>query len=139
MTYLGERKLGNFRDRTLKQHRNSETYKQRPGMSPDHLVSIRNLPCCLCGALGVEAHHLRDTGERGMGLKSTDKWALPLCKHCHHETHRVGTKEELRWFEERGISSKLLAMDLWFNRGDVPRMCRVVQAHRAEGKRGSRP
>lgn len=131
MTYLGERKLGNFRDRTaLKERKNSEAYKKRPGMSPEHLALIRQLPCCVTGKRpGGEAHHLKGTGERGMGLRSTDRWAVPMAHDPHMEVEAAGSRNERAWFLARGIHPTELALDLWLATGDLVRMERVLKAH----------
>jgi hypothetical protein len=133
--YLREKKLANFRDRAPRPKHNSKAYKLRPGMSVDHLTRIRNLACCVCAKAGGEAHHLKaGTGERGMGLRSTDKWSVPMCHTCHMEVERVGSRNEQAWFSVRGIYASLLAMDLWGNTGDLRRMERVLVAHRELGK-----
>lgn len=94
---------------------------RRPGMSPSHLDRIRGLPCCVCEKPPrSECHHLKDTGanERGMGLRSTDQWALPVCSFatgggCHDEIERLGSKNERDWFFARGIDARELAQGLW--------------------------
>jgi hypothetical protein len=89
---------------------------RRPGMSPSHLDRVRGLPCCVCECSPrVQAHHLKDTPdkERGMGLRSTDQHALPMCWECHGEVERIGSKNELAWFDARGIDARGLAQALW--------------------------
>lgn len=94
---------------------------KRPGMSPTHLNRIRGLPCCVCERRPrSEAHHLKDTGtnERGIALRSTDQWALPVCSFatgggCHDEIESIGSKNELAWFLARGIDARELAQALW--------------------------
>lgn len=130
-----ERVLANFRKRGPKKpHRNSERFKKRPGMDADHLELIRKLPCCVTGKVPAgEAHHLKaGTGERGIGLRSTDKWAVPMAHDPHMEVERAGTRNELAWFEQRGIDAHVLAQDLWAARGDLAKMTKIVIAHRAE-------
>ena len=71
----------------------------KPARSPKYLAWIRTLPCLVCGrAIGVEAAH---TGPHGIGQKSADTSAIPLCVQ-HHRTgrdsyHRLGR----RIFEQR--------------------------------------
>lgn len=132
MAYLGEKRLANFRDRGPKnQHKNSERYKERPGMSEEHLALVRQMPCCTCRAKPPgDPHHLKaGTGERGMGVRSTDKWAVPMCRDCHGGVERAGSRNERAWFEARGIGSNELARDLWLNTGDLPKMIKILQAH----------
>ncbi len=88
----------------------------RPGMSPTHLKRVRRLPCCVCRRPGPsEAHHLKQTGagERGMGLKSTDRWAVPMCNADHFLIENAGSKNEVEWFHERGVDVLGLANGLW--------------------------
>lgn len=89
---------------------------RRPGMSASHLDRVRGLPCCVCECPPrVQAHHLKDVEpkERGMGLRSTDQWAVGLCVFCHDEVERVGSKNERDWFFARGIDARELAQGLW--------------------------
>jgi len=68
--------------------------------SPAYLDYIRSLPCVICGdSTTVEAAHIRMGARRagkrptGMGEKSDDRWALPLCgkhhrlQHMHYERY----------------------------------------------------
>lgn len=102
--------------------------KKRAGMDPKHLEFIRRLPCCICGYEPVEAHHLKfGTGERGMGMRSTDKWAVPLC-HEHHinGVERFGSKMEASWFKAKGVNPLNLAKDLWGATGDIEAMWKII-------------
>jgi hypothetical protein len=104
---------------------------KRDGQSERHLELIRQLPCCCCGQAGGEAHHLKlGTGERGMGLRSTDKWTVPMCNWEHGEVERAGSKNEWKWFERRGIACLDLAAGLWAVTGNLEAMALVMQAHR---------
>lgn len=65
-----------------------------------YLDYIRAQPCCLCGeTTTVEAAHLRvgsiNDGKRdtGMGERSSDKWALPLCGKHHRQQHSMNERE----------------------------------------------
>ena len=129
-----ERVYGNFKPRGPRQRKtkNSQNYKRRSGMSDEHLDLVRQLPCCVCGARPrSEAHHLKaGTGERGMGLRSTDRWAVPLCRDDHDEVERIGAKRETEWFRAHGIDQLSLALGLWSTTGDLNRMIKVMEAHR---------
>lgn len=124
---------GNFKVKSYKAHKNSEAYKERPGMSDAHLDCIRQLPCCVCFPLkGGDPHHLKaNTGERAMGQKATDKWTVPMCRRDHEEVERIGSRNEVAWFKGRGIADvRELAEALWANTGDLDRMRAVIEAHR---------
>lgn len=103
-------------------------------MSPIHLERIRRLPCCIptCSSKSPsDPHHLRVSNERGVGLKATDRWAIPLCRRHHEECHTVGSRKEEEWFLAREIDCYGLANSLWQNTSDdLGRMLKVMEAHR---------
>lgn len=101
-------------------------------MSPAHLALIRQLPSCLSGKSPCDPHHLRVSNERGIGLKATDRWAVPLIRKEHDECHLVPGRKEEEWFLARGIDVYSLANALWQQTGDLERMLRVLEAHREE-------
>jgi hypothetical protein len=39
-----------------------------------------------------------------MGLKSSDKWAVPLCHRCHMDLHQGGV-DEMLWWSLKGIDA----------------------------------
>ena len=67
----------------------------KPQRNPRYLAFIRTQPCCVCGSTrGIEASH---TGPHGLGQKSPDSSAIPLCAK-HHRTgadsyHRLGPRK----------------------------------------------
>lgn len=67
----------------------------KPVRNPVYLKWIRTLPCAVCRATrGVEAAH---TGPHGLGQKSSDLSAIPLCGR-HHRTgqdsyHKLGPRK----------------------------------------------
>lgn len=55
---------------------------------PEHLATLRRMRCALDSPAcegPTEAHH--HTGGRGMGQKSSDHRAFPLCRKHHREFH----------------------------------------------------
>jgi hypothetical protein len=52
---------------------------------------------------------------------------------CHTQIERAGSKNELKWFADRGIQALDLAGALWSNKHSLEAMMSVLQAHR-EGK-----
>ena len=50
-------------------------------MPNPHMGRVAQLPCCLCGAMPVDVHHIR-TGQ-GMSQRAGHMLTLPLCKRCH--------------------------------------------------------
>ena len=67
----------------------------KPARSSAYLAWIRTQPCVVCGRTRwIEAAH---TGLRGLGQKSSDFSAIPLCG-AHHRTakdsyHRLGHRK----------------------------------------------
>ena len=67
----------------------------KPARNPRYLAWIRTQPCLVCGSTRwIEAAH---TGPHGLGQKSPDTSAVPLCAK-HHRTendsyHRLGPRK----------------------------------------------
>jgi hypothetical protein len=72
--------------------------RRGPDRSPDYLAWIRTLRCVVCGrppgSVLIEAAHTNVLGPRGLGQKSTDFSAIPLCSGHHRYNkdsyHRLG-------------------------------------------------
>jgi hypothetical protein len=85
----------------------------KPQRNRHYLAWIRTLPCVVCGSSGwIEASH---TGLHGLGQKSSDYSAIPLCIK-HHRTgrdsyHRLGPRKfcEVHSLDIRAIVSRLNA------------------------------
>ena len=131
--------LANFKRPRAERNKekNRDKRADRPGNSEDHLKCIRQLPCVCCGVLEdrSDPHHLLSTGtkERGMGLRSPDRWSVPVCRFHHDELHRIGTKGEARFFRGFGyIAIVDLAAALWMVTGDLEKMRRVIVANKQQ-------
>lgn len=79
---------------------------------PGYLRHVRETPCLSCRSPYPSAHHLQRVGEKGMGLKSTDKWAVPLCHKCHMELHTGGLPEDV-WWALKGVDAKSWATNTY--------------------------
>jgi hypothetical protein len=83
----------------------------KPVRNPGYLRWIRSLPCVACRTTyAVEAAH---TGPHGLGQKSSDLSAIPLCGK-HHRTgddsyHRLGPRRfaEVHRLDIRAIVARL--------------------------------
>lgn len=111
---------------------------RRQGMSAHHLVNVRKLPCacCKCTNESVEAHHLLDLddlapAERGMALKSTDRWVIPLCRSHHDQLHYYGSGREKAFLFGMDVHGPTLAAALWEARDNPQAMRRIVLQHSA--------
>jgi hypothetical protein len=98
---------------------------RRAGMSPGHLVRIRQLQCTVCYEMAphsvIDAHHLKSgaaAAERGIGLKATDRRAVPLCRTHHTDLERFGSRRERQWFLGHGVDPHHLADALWRRSSD---------------------
>jgi hypothetical protein len=76
-----------------------------------HLRFVAKQSCLICGRLPCDAHHLRFAQGRGLGLKVSDEFTVPLCRGHHREVHRAGN--EARWWENAGSDATGVARKLW--------------------------
>lgn len=62
-----------------------------------HMRRVAQLPCAICGAHGVQVHHLREGDAAGGGQRAPDWLTIPLCPDHHTGIHGVhGDKQALR-------------------------------------------
>jgi hypothetical protein len=75
--------------------------RRGPDRSPEYLAWIRTLGCVVCsrvsgGSAAIEAAHTNVLGPRGLGQKTTDFSAIPLCAAHHRENadsyHHLGER-----------------------------------------------
>ncbi len=77
-----------------------------------HLAFVANEPCLVCGRRPAQAHHIRFAQPRGLGLKVSDEFTVPLCNGHHDSLHRTG--DERAWWARNGILDPLkFAARLW--------------------------
>ena len=75
--------------------------------SPAHRKWVRGHACCGCGSTtAIEAAHVREGTDGGMGHKPSDRWVISLCKECHSRQHQIG---EGPFERATGINMKALA------------------------------
>lgn len=79
--------------------------------SKEHLRYVAQQPCLICGRRPSHAHHIRYAQPRGLALKVSDEFTVPLCAIHHSENHSTGN--ERRWWEERKIDPLAVAAKLW--------------------------
>src|SRR6185312_1630904 len=82
--------------------------------SKDHLRFVASQPCLICGRSPSHAHHLRYAQSKGLSLKVSDEFTVPLCAIHHHNIHNTGRKQE--WWEKRKIDPLEIASRLWQQR-----------------------
>jgi hypothetical protein len=77
----------------------------------EHLRFVAKQPCLICGRSPCDPHHLRLAQARALGRKSSDEFAVPLCRGHHRELHRFG--DEAAWWTKSGIDPVPAARVLW--------------------------
>jgi ERF superfamily len=78
-----------------------------------HLKFVGSQPCLICARSPADAHHLRFTQPRAMGLKVSDEFTVPLCRTHHRDIHSFG--DEIAWWERRAIDPVATARMLWIS------------------------
>ena len=79
--------------------------------SKEHLSFVASQPCLICGCTPSHAHHVRYAQSRGVSLKVSDEFTVPLCAIHHHHVHTTGN--EASWWHERNIEPLKVAAALW--------------------------
>jgi len=77
----------------------------------EHLRSVAQKACLVCGRQPSDPHHLRFAQGRGMSQKVSDEFTVPLCRGHHREVHRCG--DEAAWWKRAGIDPLATAEGLW--------------------------
>ena len=79
--------------------------------SKEHFCFVASQPCLICGRMPCHAHHVRYAQSKGLGLKVSDEFTVPLCAIHHQQLHTAGKERE--WWEARGIDPLKVATSLW--------------------------
>jgi hypothetical protein len=85
--------------------------RDRPKIDKSVLTISEPQPCLICGRLPSHAHHVRYAQSRGLGLKVSDEFTVPLCATHHAENHATG--DELRWWQDHKTDPLAVADRLW--------------------------
>jgi len=101
-----------------------------------YLALIRRLPCLSCDTDPAgEAAHVRMSGPEkeitGMGLKPADRFALPLCRHCHTQgpnaQHTIG---EVDFWTSLNLDPLAICRRLYAVRPNLSAMRDIIFAER---------
>jgi len=57
-----------------------------------HLRFVARQPCLICARQPCDAHPLRFAQARGLGIRVSDEFTVPLCRGHHRELHRAAMK-----------------------------------------------
>ncbi len=79
--------------------------------SEKYRAHVRSFPCLACEGPASDAHHLRFAQDRGIGLKVSDEFCVPLCRKCHTDNHKYG--DELIWWYLIGVDPLPWAHKTW--------------------------
>lgn len=68
------------------------------------LAVIRKLPCVVCGRSPVDAAHSNQSAHnKGLGIKASDEFTIPLCRQHHIEydqLQKMNRSESVEWFNK---------------------------------------
>ena len=84
----------------------------------DHVKSVAQHPCLICGRRPADAHHLRFAQSRALSRKVSDEFTVPLCRGHHREVHRCG--DETAWWRAAGVDPTIAARALWLESHPLP-------------------
>jgi len=76
-----------------------------------HLGNVGAKPCLICEEVPCHAHHVTFAQPRGLSVKVSDEYTVPLCALHHNEVHR--TRPEETWWRRYGIDPLSEALRLW--------------------------
>ena len=77
----------------------------------EHLRYVAGQPCVICGRSPSHAHHVRHAQPRGLALKVSDEFTVPLCAIHHNEVHQTAREKE--WWQRRNVEPLAIARALW--------------------------
>ena len=72
-----------------------------------HLRFVASQPCLICARHPSDPHHLRFAQPRGLGVKVSDEFAVPLCCGNHRQLHQAGN--EIAWWKGLNVDALSLA------------------------------
>jgi hypothetical protein len=91
-----------------------------------HLRFVARQPCLICARQPCDAHHVRFAQSRGLGIKVSDEFTVPLCRGHHRELHRAGN--EATWWDSKGVDAMGAARKLWTETHPVRASAKVAGA-----------
>jgi hypothetical protein len=83
-----------------------------------HLRHVAKQACLVCGREPSDAHHLRFAQSRGLGLKVSDEFTVPLCRVHHREVHQM--TNEAQWWDKLNLDPVTIASTLWAQTHPLP-------------------
>ena len=99
----------------------------------EHLSFVAEQPCLVCGRSPSHAHHIRYAQPRGLGLKVSDEFTVPLCSIHHSQNHATGN--ERQWWQERNLDPLSVARRLWLKSRSADRTPNVATTIESDEKK----
>lgn len=94
--------------------RHSNAPRPAEKSAPRYLQWLRGRPCAIdngdCSGK-MEAAHVDHGGDKGMGTKASDRFAVPMCSYHHAEQHRIGW---LTFQEKHDFKALAAASAFWW-------------------------
>jgi len=84
----------------------------------EHLKLVAQRPCLICARTPSHAHHLTFAQRRGLSIKVSDEFTVPLCAIHHDECHRSGN--ERSWWARYSLDPMQVAAAMWRESQTVP-------------------
>jgi hypothetical protein len=103
----------------------------------DHVRSVAQHPCLICGRRPADAHHLQFVQSRAFGRKVSDEFTVPLCRGHHREVHRCG--DEAEWWRKTAMDPIVAARSLWLKSHPLPIIQNEVTPNRRRRPDSPRP
>ena len=76
------------------------------------LAAIRKLPCVVCGRSPVDAAHSNQSAHnKGLGIKASDEFTIPLCRQHHIEYdqfQKMNRSQSVEWFAKMLEKTELM-------------------------------
>jgi Rad52/22 family double-strand break repair protein len=79
--------------------------------SKQHLLHVADHPCIICGEAPSHAHHITYAQPRGLAVKVSDEFTVPLCVIHHNHVHQ--NRPEMAWWKNQGVDPMPVAAQLW--------------------------
>ena len=79
--------------------------------SKEHLRFVARQPRLICRRTPSQTHHIRYAQAKGIPLKVSDEYSVPLCAIHHMENNAFG--DERSWWEEQKLDPLPLPEQLW--------------------------
>ena len=79
--------------------------------SKEHLQYVARAALSHLWEVASHAHHVRFAQSKGLALKVSDEFTVPLCAIHHSENHSTG--DERKWWQKHNIDPLAIARRLW--------------------------